>query len=210
MTKPTMPDRDLVNSYTQCQHYSEHMYQDREEEYPDSPTSILSFSEYSPPHSPSPSINHYQHHLGTIYEAHLAPLSPSIILPIPSLCPPTPPSSSNHKDTKLQLQFNCLVSKEDPEQLDIFLTKCVDKVDINHYSKLGETALQRVCQESRASSLEMAKVLVKHGANTKLTTKDGWSPIHILSATGNSRLLLFLMRQMRTGQDKKDENGDLF
>ena len=73
----------------------------------------------------------------------------------------------------------------------------MEEVDIDLYSKMGETALQRVCQDSGASSLEMARVLVKHGANTKLTTKDGWSPIHIVSTTGNSSLLLFLLRQNR-------------
>ena len=192
-----MSERDLVSSYKKCQNYNECKYQDIGEEYPDSPTSILSFSEYSPPSSPSLTTTHYPHHLGTIYEAHLAPLSPSIILPIHSICHPTPQSPSNPKDTKLQAQFNILVSKEDPEEMDIFLIKHGEQVDIDQYSKVGETALQRVCQESGASSLEIAKVLVNHGANTKLTTKDGWSPIHIVSATGNSRLLLFLMRQIR-------------
>ena len=79
----------------------------------------------------------------------------------------------------------------------MFLTKNSEMVDINHYSQLGETALQRVCQDSGPSSLEMVKVLVKHGADITMTTRDGWSPIHIVSTTGDSRILLFLLKSLR-------------
>ena len=85
---------------------------------------------------------------------------------------------------------------DDPNTLEELHT--MEQVDINHYSEMGDTALQRVCQDSSSSSLEMARVLVKHGADPKLTTKDGWSPVHIASITGDSRLLLFLLRSLRS------------
>jgi ankyrin repeat protein len=178
---------------SQCHPYhSDHDYQDLE--YPDSPTSILSYDPRSPPPSPSPPPHtDHPHHKGTIYESLLAPLSPSTTLPIPTNIFP-----SNSSDSKLQSQLNILISKEDPEELDMFLTKNLEQVDINHYSQKGDTALQRVCQDSGSSSLKIAKVLVKHGADPKLTNKDGWSPVHVASTAGDSRLLLFLLRSLRS------------
>ena len=184
LTRPSPPQ------YPPYYHHQEYPHL----ECPDSPTSILSYDPCSPPPSPSPpSSTSKPHHVGTIYESHLAPLYPFTTLPIPTSC-----SSSNQADSKLQSQFNNLIEQEDPEELDIFLTKYSEQVDINHFSQMGDTALQRVCQDSGSSSLEIAMVLVKHGADTKLTTKDGWSPVHIVSTTGNSSLLLFLLRSLRT------------
>merc|ERR1712038_449371 len=39
----------------------------------------------------------------------------------------------------------------------------------------------------------LARLLVRFGADTRLSSRDGWSPVHMASFSGNTTLLLFLL-----------------
>ena len=66
-------------------------------------------------------------------------------------------------------------------------------VNLNLYSADGLTPLQEVCQEGGEGSTELARLLVRFGADTRLSSRDGWSPVHMASFSGNTTLLLFLL-----------------
>ena len=66
-------------------------------------------------------------------------------------------------------------------------------VNLNLYSSEGLTPLQEVCQEGGEGSTELARLLVRFGADTRLSSRDGWSPVHMASFSGNTNLLLFLL-----------------
>jgi ankyrin repeat protein len=55
--------------------------------------------------------------------------------------------------------------------------------------------LQRLCQAGGGGACvaAAAKLLVRYGADVRLTSRDGWSPLHMASFAGNTELLLYLL-----------------
>lgn len=126
---------------------------------------------------------------GTIYEAMLAPLAPSTTLPMTR---PRPQAQSSG-NPRLQADLVDLVRNSKKEQVEEWLEEHGERVNMNLYSTEGLTPLQEVCQEGGEGSTELAKLLVRFGADTRLASRDGWSPVHMASFSGNSSLLLFLL-----------------
>ena len=125
---------------------------------------------------------------GTIYEAMLAPLSPVTTLPIQTIC-----SNSVKGDPDLHNDFLDLVSIGKKTKLEKFLEINAESINLNQYSSDGLTPLQRVAQDGGEGSADVAKVLVRYGADTRITSRDGWSAVHMATFSGNSQLLMFLL-----------------
>lgn len=107
-------------------------------------------------------------------------------------------------DVQLQEKFNELINsslKIEQEQIsfnDERLTREVEEflstnsasIDINRYNEEGQTPLQRCCLEG---NLALAKLLVKFGAKSKMTTRDGFTTLHVAAFSGHSQILFYIM-----------------
>ena len=78
------------------------------------------------------------------------------------------------------------------QNLEDFLVHHSEDIDVNQYNHDGQTALQQCCS---AGNLPLVKLLVRFGANMRLTTREGFSVLHIAAFSGHSELLAFVMGQ---------------
>ena len=125
---------------------------------------------------------------GTIYEKMLSPISPSLTLPIPTrICE----SSERFINRSLQKELVQLLEESDEDELKDFLMKNSDQIDINQYGEDGVTPLQRVCQAGGV--VGVARTLIGYGADVRLTSRDGWSAVHMATFSGNTRLMLYIL-----------------
>ena len=155
------------------------------EMYPDSPRSVLSYQDDSD-YEEEP-VSKVPRYVGTIYEQRLAPLSPVTSLPVPLYV------GSGHvkrHDNKLQAKFLEIIDNGNDTALESFLELNGDFVDVNQYGEDGVTPVQRVCQDG--GKVAVARVLVKYGADLKLTSRDGWAPLHMASFSGNLQLMMYI------------------
>ena len=128
---------------------------------------------------------------GTIYEAMLAPISPVTTLPVPALL-----RHPGNCDPELQADFLDLVTLGKRAKLERFLEEHSASININQHGQDGLTPLQRVAQDtesSPAAAAEVGELLVRYGADTRLTSRDGWSAVHMATFSGNTRLMMFLL-----------------
>ena len=125
---------------------------------------------------------------GTIYEAMLAPISPVTTLPIHTVY-----KNSVKCEPEIQNDFLDLVTLGKRAKLEKFLEENIDNININQYNKDGLTPLQTVAQEGGETSADIGELLVRYGADTRLTSRDGWSAVHMATFSGNTRLMMFLL-----------------
>ena len=157
----------------------------------------------------------------TKYHEMLQPLSPVTTLPVEEEVIRRPLPNKTHvteHDVQLQKQFHSLVDSAtcplpkttdkaatnnttDNEKslvnrvlqnLEDFLVHHSENIDVNQYNHDGQTALQQSCS---AGNLPLVKLLVRFGANMRLTTREGFSILHIAAFSGHSDLLAFVMGQ---------------
>ena len=125
---------------------------------------------------------------GTIYEKMLSPLSPSLTLPIHTrICE----SSHKYINKSLQTELFSILDSSNEKELKDFLLKNCDKIDINQYGEDGVTPLQRVCQAG--GEVGVARTLIGYGADVRLTSRDGWSAVHMATFSGNTRLMMYIL-----------------
>ena len=89
-----------------------------------------------------------------------------------------------------QEDFVKAVRRGDSRNLKRILSRYSQLIQINRLTTDGQTALTQSCLDG---NLEVAKVLVAHGANVDLTNRDGFSPLHVACFIGRMDLLNFLM-----------------
>ena len=152
--------------------------------FPDSPRSVLSFQEDTD--TEEEPVSKVPRYVGTIYEQRLAPLSPVTSLPVPAVVGMTRP----RPNSRLQDRLRALIEDGEVAALDDFLEENGKHVDVNQYDEDGVTPLQRLCQDG--GQVAVARVLLKYGADLRLTSRDGWSPLHMATFSGNLKLLIFL------------------
>merc|ERR1712018_415591 len=75
-------------------------------------------------------------------------------------------------------------------KVEDFLINHCKSIDINRYNEEGQTPLQRCCLEG---NLALAKLLVEFGAKPNITTRDGFTTLHIAAFSGHSQMLFFIM-----------------
>ena len=125
------------------------------------------------------------------YEEMLQPLRPVTTLPCKTArLPPRGPGSSKRKLSSSQCQFESVIANGDVQRVEKFLSRHSTDVNMNQYNGEGRTALQQSCLEG---NLPLAKVLVKYGANCRLTTRDGFSTIHLAAFSGHSNLTAYIL-----------------
>jgi len=154
----------------------------------------------------------------TKYHEMLQPLSPVTTLPVDEVIRRPLPNRTHvtEHDIQLQKQFHSLVESAtgqvsksatttDTEEtllsrvnsLEDFLIRHSENIDVNQYNGDGQTALQECCL---AGNLPLVKLLVRFGANMRLTTREGFSILHIAAFSGHSDLLAFVMGQQKIGR----------
>ena len=133
---------------------------------------------------------------GTIYEARLMPMPASTVLPVHSQLY-QPSVLSKQVDKRMQGRLLDLLEDDAMKnhELNEFLSENSDKININEYGEDGVTPLQRLCQNGGSSTdaAEVAAILVRFGADPRLTSRDGWSAFHMASFSGNLKLVRYLM-----------------
>lgn len=97
-------------------------------------------------------------------------------------------------DQQLQILFHNAVIKADFGELSSILGRHSHSIDLDKFDGDGHTPLHRLC---RLGHLDMVKLLVQHGADWRLRTREGWSLIHIASFAGSSDMLSFVLRCSR-------------
>ena len=131
-------------------------------------------------------------YVGTIYEARLAPLSPFTTLPDRRTDTTTSISGHRRANSAAQARLLGLVEARKEAELEAFLEDNSHLVDMNQYGEDGVTPLQRVCQEG--GPVGVARLLVRYGADVRMTSRDGWSPLHMAAYSGSSQLLMYLLK----------------
>ena len=139
----------------------------------------------------------------TKFHEMLQPLSPVTTLPVDTVVGPVPSRTHQSKhDAVLQEDLYKLVRRrlqhfDQIHDLETFLMKHSENVDLNQYSSLdandpdgGLNTFHMSCQHG---DLPMAKLLIRFGANPKLTTREGFSTLHLAAFSGNSDLLFYVM-----------------
>ena len=126
----------------------------------------------------------------TIYHEALQPLLPVTTLPVPSTAPVN--LSGNPKVCAvLQEQFLNLLRISDLSEIESFLKEHSENMDLNHcVNEWGELPLHEACVRG---DLSLAKLLIQFGADHRLTNRDGFSPLHLASFSGNPQLINFVI-----------------
>lgn len=124
------------------------------------------------------------------YEEMLQPLSPVTTLP----CTIIPPRLSNRPNSdqliKLQNEFESVIVSDEIDKVEDFLSKHSTDININQYNYEGRTALQQSCVDGK---IELAKSLVKYGADHCLTNRDGFSTLQIAVFSGHPEMMMYIL-----------------
>ena len=120
----------------------------------------------------------------TKYHAALQPLSPCTTLSVRASMPVALPHT-RVINAQRQEEFHKLMRSCDTDKIETFLRAHSENIDINKYNEAGETALHSAFREGKVSC---AKVLLKFGANPRLTTRSGFSLFHLAAFAGSSEL----------------------
>lgn len=124
------------------------------------------------------------------YEEMLQPLSPVTTLP----CTIIPPRLSNRPNSdqliKLQNKFESVIVSDEIDMVEDFLSKHSTDININQYNCEGRTALQQSCVDGK---IELAKSLVKYGADHCLTNRDGFSTLQIAAFSGHPEMMMYIL-----------------
>ena len=121
----------------------------------------------------------------TRYHESLQPLSPCTMLPV-TICRAVDAPHKSGVDAERQEEFLKLMRNCDAQEVEVFLRAHSENIDINKFSEEGETALHMACHEGNVSC---AEVLLRFGANPRITTRNGFSIVHLASFSGSPETL---------------------
>ena len=128
----------------------------------------------------------------TKYHERLQPMEPLTTMPVATI---TPTHRSDHSESA-QADFHstlqkCLSEQKPLTDLEAYLTDNRDRIDVNQYmGDSGQTPLHLACMQG---DVAVAKLLVRYGANPRLTTRDGFSCMHIAAFSGSADVMLYVM-----------------
>ena len=124
------------------------------------------------------------------YEEMLQPLSPVTTLPCKIVQPRTSNNPCSDQLVKLQKDFESVIISNNNEKIEDFLSKYSTDINVNLYNSEGRTALQQSCIDGK---IELAKILVKYGADHRLTNRDGFSTLQIAVFSGHSDIMMYIL-----------------
>jgi ankyrin repeat protein len=94
-------------------------------------------------------------------------------------------------DPSLQARFNAAVAAASYHDLEDLLRSDAHRININAFDPAtGQTALQRFCV---AGELSLIQLMVRYGADSRLCSRDGWSPVHMAAWSGRPEVMLYVM-----------------
>lgn len=141
----------------------------------------------SPPQQDEPEKNYPRYR--NIYEERLQPLSAYQTLPSSQPLPKA--THRSDYNPQLQARFDAAVRRGSFQELDEFLSSYSELVNINQFDVDGHTPLQHFCS---LGNLKMVQLMVRFGADPRMTSKDGWATIHIATWSGNSEVMMYILR----------------
>ena len=121
------------------------------------------------------------------------------------------PTHRSHFDEALQAAFRGAADAGDSAEVARLLRSAgAGGVDIDRYGADGRTPLLRACAAAaaedssadRRKSLDLVRLLVDHGADVRLRTREGWSALHVASFGGCPELVSYLIRCGRRKSSK--------
>ena len=124
------------------------------------------------------------------YEEMLQPLSPVTTLPYKVIQPQMTVRQTTDQLLKLQNEFESVITNGDIDKVEDFLSKHSTDININQYNCEGRTALQQSCVDGK---IELAKSLVKYGADHCLTNRDGFSTLQIAAFSGHPEMMMYIL-----------------
>lgn len=185
----TPPTTMIVPLQHQCSDSEDELYT------ADSPMSTSSDRAPSPPtlkrsfHHTDSEFSNKRPRFPTKYDEQLQPLSPVTTLPVHTRSSVLPTSSLN---SEYQTQLKTLVRDSHFQNLEEFLERHSEKVDVNQYMMDGNTPVQHFVSEGK---LQFVKLLVRFGANMRLTNRDGFSLVHLAAFAGHTDVMMYVMRR---------------
>ena len=94
-------------------------------------------------------------------------------------------------DPTLQARFNAAVAAASYNDLEDLLRVAAHRINVNEFDPAtGQTALQRFCV---AGELSLIQLMVRYGADSRLCSRDGWSPVHMATWSGRPEVMLYVM-----------------
>lgn len=103
-------------------------------------------------------------------------------------------SSSSNKHKEISEVLIEAVCRQDQTLLHNLLAAGKGSAHVNILGQEGDSPLHRSC---RMGDLETVKLLVRYGANTELTNREGWSPLHLAVHGGYQEIVIYLLSMAR-------------
>lgn len=103
-------------------------------------------------------------------------------------------SSSSLSSAYPQKLFLDTVLSRDIPRLRRILSDRHLAVNVDQFNVDGQTALHESCLRG---DLELVEVLVGHGADAGLASRDGWNALHLAVYEGHIHIVRFLLRTSR-------------
>lgn len=103
-------------------------------------------------------------------------------------------SSSSNKHKQISEVLIEAVCRQDQTLLHNLLAAGKGSAHVNILGQEGDSPLHRSC---RMGDLETVKLLVRYGANTELTNREGWSPLHLAVHGGYQEIVVYLLSMAR-------------
>ena len=91
----------------------------------------------------------------------------------------------------VQIRLEKAVENGNPTELKRLLQE-ESALDLNAMNSEGLSPFHKCVMRG---NLDCLKILVRHGADIKLATRDGWSPMHLATWKGHRKIFLYLLTQ---------------
>ncbi len=93
----------------------------------------------------------------------------------------------------VQIRLEKAVESGNSSELKLILQE-ETALDINAMNSEGLSPFHKCIM---GGDLDCLKLLVRHGADIKLATRDGWSPMHLATWKGHRKIILYLLTHNR-------------
>ena len=162
---------------------------------PESPSSTTSEDSECSANSSSSSVSPPQFvnkkpKFPTKYHEMLQPMYPVVTLPVNERSWRPELHHAGKVSVELQGELFDLLRGSSVSEVEAFLRQHSENVNVNYFEEeFGQTALHEACQLRR---LDMARLLVQHGASAELANRDGFTVLHLAAFSGNPQLIRYL------------------
>ena len=100
----------------------------------------------------------------------------------------------NNYNKNIQSRFEDALKNCDYTEVKAILDVSSESIDINLINEEGNTPLQTA---TLVGSLDIVRLLIRFGADPGVTSRDGWSTLHIAAYSGHSEITQYIMINSR-------------